>query len=133
MKDTAISVFRRPPERLNCAQSVYYAWIKSNGGDAAKLGELKSCGGGRAPGGLCGAIYAACLVVPEKEQPLQADFESRLGSKYCAELRADKKHPCEACVALAAELLLAQARSPVATPAFRTAQNETSGVNPNEP
>ena len=31
--------------------------------------------------------------------------DARLGSRYCRELRAAKVHPCETCVAYAAELL----------------------------
>jgi hypothetical protein len=75
MKEHALKVFRQPPERLNCAQAVLHAWREVAGDTSIALADLKPFGGGRAPDGLCGA------------------------------LRAAKVHPCETCVAHAAELL----------------------------
>jgi hypothetical protein len=108
MKNHALSVFRKDPERLNCAQSVLHAWREVTGDNSLALDKLKPFGGGRAPDGLCGALYAACLVVPERAEALKKNFAARLGSNYCKELRAAKVHPCESCVAHAAELLTAE-------------------------
>ncbi len=105
MKKHALAVFRQPPERLNCAQSVLHAWREVSGDKSIALAELKPFGGGRAPEGLCGALYAACAVAPTKAGQLKAHFGARMGSLYCKELRAARKNPCEACVAQAAELL----------------------------
>jgi hypothetical protein len=108
MKEHALKVFRQPPERLNCAQAVLYAWREVSGDTAIALTDLKPFGGGRAPGGVCGALYAACLIGSERADALKQSFAAQLGSVYCKELRAAKVHPCEACVAQAAELLAAE-------------------------
>jgi hypothetical protein len=105
MKKHALAVFRRPPERLNCAQSVLAAWRDISGDGSIVLSDSKPFGGGRAPDGLCGALYAACIIAPAKAEQLKSRFAARMGSLYCKELRAAKIHPCEACVAQAAELL----------------------------
>lgn len=108
MKQHALSVFRKDPERLNCAQSVLHAWREVTGDTSLALADLKPFGGGRAPGGLCGALHAACRIAPDRAAALQQHFAARLGSVYCRELRAAKVHPCETCVAQATELLAAE-------------------------
>src|ERR1035438_9365003 len=105
MKEHALKVFRLPPERLNCAQSVLYAWREISGDTSIALADLKPFGGGRAPDGLCGALHVACMVAPNQAEALKLSFAARLGSLYCKELRAAKVHPCETCVGQAAELL----------------------------
>ncbi len=105
MKQQALAVFRQPPERLNCAQAVMHAWREVTGDTTLALADLKALGGGRAPAGICGALHAACLATPGRTAALKAAFAGRLGSIYCRELRAAKQHPCETCVAHAAELL----------------------------
>jgi len=105
MKELALKVFRQPPDRLNCAQSVLHAWREVFGETTITVAELKPAGAGRAPEGLCGAIYAACLLAPDRAEELKAAFAGRVGSLFCKEIRAAKKHPCADCVAEAAELL----------------------------
>lgn len=104
MKELALKVFRQPPERLNCAQSVLHAWREVFGDTAITVPELKPFGAGRAPEGLCGAIYAACLLAPDRAEELKAAFTARIGSLYCKGIRAARKHSCADCVAEAAEL-----------------------------
>lgn len=108
MKHHALKVFRQPPERLNCAQSVLHAWREITGDKSVALADLKPFGGGRAPDGLCGALHAACLIAPARADALKSAFAARLGSVDCRELRAAKAHPCETCVAQATELLAAK-------------------------
>ena len=105
MKNHALQHFRRPPERLNCAQSVLYAYQKVSGHSAVPLSDMKPFGGGRAPDGLCGAIYAACTVAPDKAERLKARFAEITGSLLCRELRKADEHPCEVCVSTSAQLL----------------------------
>ena len=105
MKKNALSVFRKDPERLNCAQSVLYAWREVSGDTSIPLDEVKLFGGGRAPNGLCGALHTACMVAPDRAEALKTAFAERLGSLYCKELRTAKVHPCETCVGQATELL----------------------------
>ena len=105
MKEHALKVFRQPPERLNCAQAVLHAWREVSGDTSIALADLKQCGGGRAPDGICGALHAACMVAPDRVAAMKQNFAARLGSLYCKELRAAKVHSCETCVVHAAELL----------------------------
>ncbi|HEY9174342.1 MAG TPA: C-GCAxxG-C-C family protein [Verrucomicrobiae bacterium] len=109
MKQHALAVFRQPPHRLNCAQSVLHAFREVTGEIHLSLADFQRFGGGRAPDGLCGALHAACAVVPEKAEALKSRFAARLGSLYCRELRAARQHPCEVCVSHAAELVEAEA------------------------
>ena len=119
MKELALKVFRQPPDRLNCAQSVLHAWREVFGNTAITVPELKPFGAGRAPEGLCGAIYAACLLAPDRAEELKAAFAARVGSLYCKDIRTAKQHPCATCVAEAAELLagkeLSLADEPIAS------------------
>jgi len=105
MKELALKVFRQPPDRLNCAQSVLHAWREVVGDTALAVADLKPAGAGRAPEGLCGAIYAACLLALERAEQLKAAFAAGVGSLYCKEIRAAKEHSCAECVAEAAEIL----------------------------
>lgn len=108
MKKLAQSVFRRPPLRLNCAQAVAHAWETRAGGLPAGLAqELEDCGGGRAPGGLCGALYAATRLAaaPAEAEKRLGDFAAAAGNIRCREIRRSGAISCGACVGLAAELL----------------------------
>jgi hypothetical protein len=105
MKEQALKVFRQPPDRLNCAQSVLHAWREVVGDTKLTVTGLKPFGAGRAPEGLCGAIYAACQLAPDRAEELKSAFAAGVGSLYCKEIRAAKEHSCAECVAEAAELL----------------------------
>jgi hypothetical protein len=105
MKEHALKVFRQSPDQLNCAQSVLYAWREVFGETSLTIAGLKPFGAGRAADGLCGAIYAACELAPDRAEELKTTFAARVGSLYCKEIRAAKKQTCAACVAEAAELL----------------------------
>jgi hypothetical protein len=105
MKKHALKHFRRPPQSLNCSQSVLYAYQQVGGQTELSLTDLKAFGGGRAPGGLCGALHAACALAPDKAERLKSRFVEMTGSAFCRELRRVNQHPCEVCVAEAAQLL----------------------------
>jgi hypothetical protein len=107
MKELALKVFRQPPARLNCAQAVLYAWREVGGTTDLEVADLQPFGAGRSPGGLCGSLYVACQLAPERAEELKAAFAASLGSILCKEIRAAKQHPCSECVAQAAELLAA--------------------------
>ncbi len=105
MKTLALHHFRRPPERLNCAQSVLQAYHTLSGDTAISVSDMKAFGGGRAPGGVCGALHAACTVAPNKADRLKARFAATTGSVECREMRRANQFPCELCVSEAAQLL----------------------------
>jgi hypothetical protein len=108
MKNHALERFRRPPERLNCAQSVLYGYQKVSGDTTLSLSDMRAFGGGHAPDGLCGALYAACAVAPAKADRLKARFAENTGSLFCKELRKTDGHACNVCVSEAAQLLEAE-------------------------
>ena len=100
LKEKAEQLFTETPKRGNCAQCVALA-----AGDETLAGELNGCGGGKAPEGLCGALYAAMLLAPaEKRQAIHDEFQRRARGLCGRELKQARHYPCAACVALAAEL-----------------------------
>ena len=68
--EIALSKFRKP---YNCAQTVYAAF---KGGDAEGLEELSKCGGGKAPEGLCGALYSAVKLCTGAADKIRAELFS---------------------------------------------------------
>ena len=99
--NNALDIFNAVPKTHNCAQSVAAGLGRNDLVDA-----LKSCGGGRAPEGICGALHAAMLLVPEdRREALRAEFVSKLHSTQCRELKQVHQIPCTACVNFAAALV----------------------------
>lgn len=97
----AESVFHQPPHHANCAQSVALIAERDD-----LLSDMASCGGGRSPGGLCGALYAILALSPEdKRDELISAFQKDVGATTCREIKAAGKTPCLTCVATAAALL----------------------------
>ena len=93
----------------NCAQAVIAAFMDTFPINEETLAEFASCGGGKAPGGECGALYAAQYIL-EKFKPEYVDkckdlFLQAAGSTKCKEIRSLKKIPCVGCVEKAAEIL----------------------------
>ena len=105
MKAHALAVFHRAPENLNCAQAVLAAYQAVSGRKVAPVDDYRLFGGGRAPGGECGALYAACQAAPGEAEALRAGFSARAGSTQCRPLKRELRFPCTECVGLAAELL----------------------------
>ena len=105
MKTHAQSVFRRAPERLNCAQAVLDAYQAVTGRHVAPVADFEPLGGGRAPGGECGALHAACLAAPASAATIRASFAAHAGSTLCRPLKQELRFPCTECVELAADLL----------------------------
>ncbi len=105
MKKTAGEYHRQ--RRGNCAQSVAFAWGSKNPGGRGVEDVFDGCGGGRAPGGLCGALYASCqLAGAAAAETIKQQFSEKTGGhQTCRDIRAAKRVPCSECVELAAELL----------------------------
>lgn len=101
MSNKAFSLFTATPKLHNCAQAV-----AAGSGREDLVPELAVCGGGRAPEGLCGALYAATLLaVPEKTAILKEEFSAAAGALTCREIKSGTKFPCSECVRLAADLV----------------------------
>ena len=104
LADNALFLYRK--KRMNCAEAVAGAWQKVTGKNLEVLESMSECGCGRAPMGLCGAIYAAQLVSDEDNKAeLTNQFADAAGSLTCREIRSKRKLSCAACVELAATLL----------------------------
>jgi hypothetical protein len=104
LADNALFLFRK--QRRNCAEAVAEAWQKVSGKEPEVKENLSRCGSGRAPQGLCGAVYAAQLVSDEDKKAELADrFADVAGSLLCGEIRSLRKLSCMACVEFAATLL----------------------------
>ena len=102
--EAALSKFRKP---YNCCQTVYAAFRPEDSGGIA---GLAGGGAGRAPGGACGALYAALKLCPDSEGEVRAKFAEAAGSQFCREIKAVCKTPCEKCVEAAARLVCAFSR-----------------------
>jgi hypothetical protein len=105
MKNHALEHFRRPPQLLNCAQAVLYAYHQVVGPTPISLADMKRFGGGRAPGALWGALHAACVLAPDRAERLKAKFAEITGSVCCKAIRTANQHACESRVSESAKLL----------------------------
>lgn len=100
-KEKALSCFRKPPLRLNCAQAIAYAFGRED-----LVPQMAENGAGNAPDGLCGALFCAMQIAGEKNAPAISDaFEKKLGQTHCRALKKELAVPCTDCVACAAEIL----------------------------
>ena len=88
--------------RMNCAQAV---------GLSQEVIELfRAYGGGRAPDGLCGALYAAMYILKnknagEKSAELEKFFLEQAGALKCHEVRTCRKLSCLGCVEKSSEFI----------------------------
>lgn len=102
MNKSAVEYFSETPRQYNCAQSV-----AAGAGRLDLVPELAAMGGGRAPDGLCGALYAALRLLPETEhEETKRQFAATAGAIRCREIKgAAVPFPCVKCVELAERLL----------------------------
>ncbi len=94
-------------EKLNCAQSLLRGFQESFKVSEAIVAEAEKWGGGRAEGGICGALYSACRLTSDEEvrEILRGRFLSEAGSDRCREIRKLGRLSCGGCVELAAKVL----------------------------
>ena len=96
----ALELFTATPRMHNCAQATACGL-----GHNELYAPLAEFGGGRAPGGRCGALHAAMLVAGEpRTEAIRERFAAELGSEKCAELKRVLAVPCAKCVETAARL-----------------------------
>ncbi len=98
---TALEFFTATPRKHNCAQAV----MAAHGGSQQDVEDCAFCGGGRAPDGLCGALYAAIQLHPEAEEAIKLRFATTCGALTCREIKMNAKTPCADCVANASAIL----------------------------
>lgn len=93
-------------KRMNCAQSVVCAFKEKFKLDDNTVESFGSYGAGNAPGGLCGAFYAAKCILEKyaaagKLSELETLFLEQAGSVKCNDIRKARKLSCLGCVELA--------------------------------
>ena len=97
----AVDLFTATPKLHNCAQAV-----AEGGGRNDLVAELANFGGGKAPDGMCGALYAATLLVPEAcRENVRKKFVEFAGAEACVTLKMRNRTSCIRCVEKAAELV----------------------------
>lgn len=101
---------REQGQRMNCAQSVICAFKNELQIDKDIVEKFRSCGGGNAPDGLCGAYYAAKYILQnrcaDEELPkLEEYFSSFSGSTKCREIREGRKLSCIGCIEKSSEFI----------------------------
>lgn len=100
IEEKALSTFRIAPWRHNCAQAVCFALGRED-----LLEVVSECGGGKAPDGLCGALYGALLCSSAQiGEELKRQFVEKLGYSRCKELKQKGGVSCRECVACASAL-----------------------------
>ncbi|ADU26186.1 C-GCAxxG-C-C family (seleno)protein [Ethanoligenens harbinense] len=97
-------------KKSNCAQAVANTFTEELHIRDINPEKFIQYGGGRAPNGECGAMYAAKVFLEatgkaDKIDDLKEHFVKNAGSIYCKEIRAAKKLPCAGCVAKGTEFL----------------------------
>lgn len=105
----AVDYFHAGPNNWNCAQSIVKSFqTEANMSDEDIELTYRSKGGGRAEGGLCGAVYSAKQVLGEDSPEaiaLEEEFRQQWDVLTCRDLKAVKRVPCTDTVSLADKLL----------------------------
>lgn len=95
--------------RLNCAQAVLCAFKEKFNIEGDLVEAFKAYGGGRAPGGVCGAYYAAKCIIDrcdkEKEDELKQYFLEHAGALECSSIKGLRKLSCVGCVEKGSEFI----------------------------
>lgn len=91
----AIACFQK--HGCNCAQSIAAAFD-------ADPAPFATHGSGRAPGGWCGAAYAAAQLSGNPDV-VAARFQKAAGAVTCREIRQARALSCLGCVEMGAQLL----------------------------
>lgn len=67
----AVDYFHKEPEKLNCAQSILKAWQEDFEISDETIEEFRQWGGGRAEGGVCGALLLRIICWQKKEKNIR--------------------------------------------------------------
>jgi hypothetical protein len=97
-------------QRMNCAQAVISAFKDKFNIDDNIVEAFQNYGGGKAPDGLCGALYAVKYIIDrmedkEKIKELEEYFIENAGALECRNIRGMKKLSCVGCVEKSSEFL----------------------------
>ncbi|MCF0212144.1 MAG: redox-active protein [Bacteroidales bacterium] len=100
----ATDTFHHPDYGHNCAQAVAYRW-REKYDDPNIVEQMALCGGGRAPEGICGALYAAMQACPAQADSIKEKFAQQCGATTCRMLKTVCRTPCTQCVDVADSLV----------------------------
>lgn len=96
-------------KKHNCAQAVIAGFKSEFSLNDELVAAFAAHGGGKAPEGCCGALFAALHIFQSEDtceiEKLTESFISAAGSTKCKEIRSTKKLSCLGCVEKAAEIL----------------------------
>lgn len=104
IKMKAIDTFRHPAYKHNCAQAVANKW-KELYADKNIVATYAPYVGGCAPGGLCGALFAAKEACPAHADEIEKLFVEKCGDTTCRGIKTLTKTPCAVCVQTADDLV----------------------------
>ena len=100
----ATDTFRNPAYGHNCAQAVANKWKELYGSEDI-VKEYSPYVGGKAPGGLCGAVFAAMQAVPDHSEEIRKEFVELCGAETCRAIKMESGTPCAVCVDTADKLV----------------------------
>ena len=97
--------FHVQPENLNCAQAVLKGFQKEFNISDQEIEEYRVWGGGRAEGGVCGALFAAeRLLCQIGKDSVMEEFQRKADGVLCADIK-EKQFTCAEYVRMADELV----------------------------
>ena len=104
MKEKAVGYFHEK-EHYNCAQAIIKTFCPDYSEE--EIAKYNKMGGGKAEGGLCGAVYAANKLLSNtgKSSELESKLVELAGSTKCREILKLKKLSCKDCLRLVAGFL----------------------------
>lgn len=94
-------------DKLNCAQAVLKTFQPFADVTDEDIASYANAGGGKAPEGVCGALYAAQVLLDDDQLTLQLrrQFDESAGASTCKPIRKKKIMSCKDCVSFAAEFV----------------------------
>jgi len=93
------------PDNLNCAQAVLKGFQNEFSISDAEIEEYRAWGGGRAEGGVCGAVFSAERILRQAgKESIIEEFRQMTGSFLCSDIK-EKKFTCLELVRMADELI----------------------------
>jgi len=108
---TSDHYFHILPENLNCAQCILKGFQKEFDISDIEIEEYRAWGGGRAEGGICGALFAAERLLKQAgKKSIIDDFRNNAGGILCSEIK-DKQFTCTEYVRMIDELIIKSYRS----------------------
>ena len=110
MQKPDAGAYYRGKQGYNCAQAVLKAFAPYADIDDACLTRYAGFGAGQAPGGECGALFAAKSLLgdPAARQRAEEAFLEVASSTKCRDIRARRTIACRRCVQTAVDAVFAE-------------------------